>query len=202
MNCALRDIITGVITVGEYSVDDCHVIQKVLSAVIDYVINQSSGDCAVPLFPHQQQMSNADDGLDTELTGDSLAMYTESPRPNRKSVVIPTSGSTAAPTDKLSTSDQVLLPVDCRCPVEVTVERCVPSWRRYRELATFFGLNLTGVSERWAGGKGPLAMYFTGPEVARLLEAIFERTSRRDELVQMLRRQPSVYGVSTGDTLP
>ena len=40
--------------------------------------------------------------------------------------------------------------------------------------------------DRWADGKGPLAVQLSGAELARLVIAVFEKTSRRDALVAKL----------------
>jgi len=72
--------------------------------------------------------------------------------------------------------------------VEVTLQDCVPVWLRFRELATFFGLGLGDVVDRWADGKGPLAVQLSGVELPRLVVAVFEKTSRRDALVAQLQK--------------
>jgi len=71
---------------------------------------------------------------------------------------------------------------------EVTVHEFVPSWLRIRELALLLGAGLQDIDDRWSDGKGPLALYFTGDDVARFLTAAFEKTSRRDVLIARLRK--------------
>jgi len=71
---------------------------------------------------------------------------------------------------------------------EVTLHEVAPDWLRVRELAVMFGASLQEVDDRWSDGKGPLAVYFTGDEVAKLVTAMFERTGRRDALVAQLRQ--------------
>ncbi len=75
----------------------------------------------------------------------------------------------------------------------VLLHEAVPCWSRFRELVTFFGWTLTDVADRWADGKGPLAMHFTGDEVKKLVVAMFENTSRREALLMQLSRRPSVH---------
>jgi len=70
--------------------------------------------------------------------------------------------------------------------VEVTVQDCVPVWLRFRELATFFSLRLSEVIDRWADGKGPMAVQLSAAELARLVVAVFEKTSRRDAFIARL----------------
>jgi protein transport protein DSL1/ZW10 len=71
---------------------------------------------------------------------------------------------------------------------EVTVHEVAPSWMRIRELALLLGAGLKDVDDRWSDGKGPLALYFSGDDVARFVTAAFEKTSRRDVLVTRLRK--------------
>lgn len=70
--------------------------------------------------------------------------------------------------------------------IEVTLHDCVAVWLRFRELTSFLGLSLTDVVDRWADGKGPLAMQLSATELARLVVAVFEKTSRRDALLAQL----------------
>jgi hypothetical protein len=169
LNAVLREIIASVVNVTEYSVDDCQCLQRILSTVVAQV----TADDRNALFPPPVRSSEG--GF--EFTG------LESPKPPRKSVVV-------------ADGDQLQQPIDEHCPVKVILERCVPAWPKYVELVEFFGLGLAGVAERWADGNGPLAMHVTAPEVARLIEAVFERTARRDAFVQQLRRNPSVHAAA------
>lgn len=130
LDSALSDIIDAVLTVEEFSVDDCECLQRVL----DYVSSNS-----VDLF--------------------------------RTSVV----ESAAATTTSTSSP-------------EVTVHEVAPSWMRVRELALLLGAGLKDVDDRWSDGKGPLALYFSGDDVARFVMAAFEKTSRRDAFIARLRK--------------
>lgn len=76
---------------------------------------------------------------------------------------------------------------------EVTLHEFVSNWMKFRELTLMVGFCLQEVSDRWADGKGPLALHFTGEQVASMVTAMFEKTSRRDALVALLHRKPSVH---------
>ena len=69
---------------------------------------------------------------------------------------------------------------------EVTVHEFVGGWLKFRELVSVLGFGLQQVADRWSDGKGPLALYFTGEQVAQLVIAMFEKTSKRDALVSQL----------------
>jgi len=93
--------------------------------------------------------------------------------------------------DHLSTSVVHVFHVSGSCTTtsaEVTLHEVAPDWLRLRELALLFNASLQDVDDRWSDGKGPLAVYFAGDEVAKLVTAMFERTSRRDSLVSQLRQ--------------
>ena len=135
LNSALKEIISNVLLIVEFSVEDCLCLQRVLTSVIT-----GSTDlfhlCRRDDPDHQRHES-----------------------------------------------------------IEVTLQDCVPVWLRFRELATFFGLGLGEVVDRWADGKGPLAMQLSGAELARLVVAVFEKTSRRDVLVSQLQNAAAAAAV-------
>ena len=128
LNSALKDIISSVLLIVEFSVEDCVCLQRVLTSII-------TG--ATDLFQHSRS---------------------HDPDSQR------------------------------HVSVEVTLQDCVPVWLRFRELTTFFGLGLGDVVDRWADGKGPLAVQLSGGELSRLVVAVFEKTSRRDALVAQMQR--------------
>ncbi len=70
---------------------------------------------------------------------------------------------------------------------QVTLHECVTTWLRFKELVLFFDCGLQGVADRWADGKGPLALHLTATEVRRLVTAVFENTRRRDVLLSQLK---------------
>jgi len=126
LNSVLKEIISSVLLIVEFSVEDCVCLERVLASVVT-----GSTD------------------LFQRCPGD--------PPPQRH-------------------HESVL----------VTLNECVPVWLRFGELATFFGLGLGEVVDRWADGKGPLAVQLSGVELARLVVAVFEKTARRDALVSRL----------------
>jgi len=71
---------------------------------------------------------------------------------------------------------------------EVTIQEVAPEWLRVRELAILVGAGLQEVEDRWSDGKGPSVLYFTGEEVAKLVAAAFEKTTRRDALIARLHK--------------
>ena len=76
----------------------------------------------------------------------------------------------------------------CSTSAEVTLHEVAPDWLRVRELSLLFAASLQEVDDRWSDGKGPLALYFAGDEVAKLVVAMFEKTGRRDALIAQLRQ--------------
>lgn len=120
LNAAVVDIIDNVLAIGEFSVDDCDVLQQVLSLILE---------AAPHLFnlPNMQQNP------------------------------------------------------------EVTLHEFVTNWMKFRELNLVLRSNLQQVSDRWADGKGPLALYFSAEEIKRLVIAMFENTSKRDAVLAQLR---------------
>lgn len=76
---------------------------------------------------------------------------------------------------------------------QVTIHEFVPSWMRFKELGRLLGCSLQDMADRWADGKGPLAVHFTAQEVSQLVIAIFENTSKRDAFLHQLRRKPSIH---------
>jgi len=122
LNGVLKEMIASVLSIVEFSVDDCLCLHRLLASVIS---------ASTDLFHRCHQSS--------------IAM-----------------------------------------PVEVTIHNCVPVWPRFRELTSFFQLGLGQVMDRWTDGKGPLAMQLSAAELARLVVAVFEKTSRRDAFIAQL----------------
>ena len=121
MNASMTDIVDTVLTVEEFSIDDCQCLHAVL-----------------------QHLSTA-------------------------------------VTDVIHTDS-------CTTSAEVTLHEVAPDWLRVRELALLLAASLQEVDNRWSDGKGPLALYFTGDEVAKLVTAMFEKTGRRDAFIAQLRQ--------------
>uniref|UniRef100_A0A672HL02 Centromere/kinetochore protein zw10 homolog n=1 Tax=Salarias fasciatus TaxID=181472 RepID=A0A672HL02_SALFA len=55
----------------------------------------------------------------------------------------------------------------------------VRKWGTFRELVLVLRANLQEIVDRWADGKGPLAMEFSSLEVKSLIRALFQNTERR-----------------------
>ncbi|KAL2079188.1 hypothetical protein ACEWY4_024932 [Coilia grayii] len=60
---------------------------------------------------------------------------------------------------------------------EVSVH--VAKWMAFKELAMVLLANLNDILNRWAEGKGPLALTFSYSEVKSLIRALFQNTDRR-----------------------
>ncbi|XP_045896851.1 centromere/kinetochore protein zw10 homolog isoform X1 [Micropterus dolomieu] len=55
----------------------------------------------------------------------------------------------------------------------------VKKWSTFKELVIVLRANLQEIVDRWADGKGPLAMEFSCSEVKNLIRALFQNTERR-----------------------
>lgn len=55
----------------------------------------------------------------------------------------------------------------------------VRKWAMFKELAAVLRANLQEIVDRWADGKGPLAVEFSSSEVKSLIRALFQNTERR-----------------------
>ncbi|XP_047462827.1 centromere/kinetochore protein zw10 homolog [Mugil cephalus] len=55
----------------------------------------------------------------------------------------------------------------------------VKKWSTFKELVIVLRANLQEIVDRWADGKGPLAMEFSSSEVKSLIRALFQNTERR-----------------------
>ena len=69
---------------------------------------------------------------------------------------------------------------------EVLLHEHVQLWMRFTELHHALRSGLQTLSDRWAAGKGPLALHFTPEEVQRLVVAMFENTSKRDAVLAQI----------------
>ena len=57
--------------------------------------------------------------------------------------------------------------------------RYVKKWNKFLELILILNASLKEIEDRWAGGKGPLALEFSVEEVKKLVRALFQNTDRR-----------------------
>lgn len=55
----------------------------------------------------------------------------------------------------------------------------VAKWKKFTEMKSLFRFSLREVVDRWADGKGPLAVCFTPDELKKLIRALFQNTDRR-----------------------
>lgn len=72
-----------------------------------------------------------------------------------------------------------VIPGDDKANMIVEVQRNVPKWQRFQELGLILNASLIEIGDRWAAGKGPLALAFTSNEVKQLIRALFQNTERR-----------------------
>lgn len=59
----------------------------------------------------------------------------------------------------------------------------VESWHRLTELIFVLNANLVDINDRWADGKGPLALQFKPEDLKQLIRALFQNTERRAALL-------------------
>ena len=57
--------------------------------------------------------------------------------------------------------------------------RYVKKWNKFNELILILNASLREIEDRWARGKGPLAIDFSVEEVKKLIRALFQNTDRR-----------------------
>lgn len=55
----------------------------------------------------------------------------------------------------------------------------VPLWYKLNELSFVLNSSLVDINDRWASGKGPLALQFEPTELRGLIKALFQNTDRR-----------------------
>ena len=70
---------------------------------------------------------------------------------------------------------------------EVLLNEHVPCWLRFKELQLLIGSGLDEISDRWASGKGPLALHFSAQEMRQMIIAMFENTGRRYSLLMRIK---------------
>ena len=62
---------------------------------------------------------------------------------------------------------------------KLDVIRYVKKWNKFKELILILNASMREIEDRWAGGKGPLAIEFSVDEVKKLIRALFQNTDRR-----------------------
>ena len=70
-------------------------------------------------------------------------------------------------------------------PLEL--QRNVPKWLRFKELINVLNASLLEISDRWAEGKGPLAVEFSPNEMKQLIRALFQNTERRANILSKIK---------------
>ncbi|XP_069118412.1 centromere/kinetochore protein zw10 homolog [Argopecten irradians] len=70
-------------------------------------------------------------------------------------------------------------PTDNKVNLTFELQKNVQKWLRFKELITVLNASLLEISDRWAEGKGPLAVEFTPNEMKSLIRALFQNTERR-----------------------
>ncbi len=70
---------------------------------------------------------------------------------------------------------------------QVNLHEFVPNWLKFKELVLLLGSGLQTVCDRWASGKGPMALYFQPEEVKGLVVAMFDDTKLRASVLKQIR---------------
>ena len=148
LNAAVGDIIESVTNIGEFSADDCDVLQNVLQIIVD---------AAPSLFtlPEHQLQQNAQEEEEDKNNPQAAAL------PHQPQI---------------------------GCSPQVMLHEFVPNWLKFRELILILGSGLQTVSDRWAAGKGPLALHFTPEDVSKIVVGMFEDTRRRECVLREIRQ--------------
>lgn len=69
-------------------------------------------------------------------------------------------------------------------PTEVSLY--VDSWNKLNELVLVLDSSMLDINNRWASGKGPLALYFKPEEVKDLIRALFQNTDLRASMLNRI----------------
>ena len=69
----------------------------------------------------------------------------------------------------------------------VELQRHVACWQRVKELELVLNASMIDISDRWAAGKGPLAVAFTANEVKQMIRALFQNTDRRAAILAKIK---------------
>ncbi|KAL4238190.1 Centromere/kinetochore protein zw10 [Mactra antiquata] len=82
-----------------------------------------------------------------------------------------------------------LLTVQSEEEANITVElhRNVPKWQRFQELDMVLNASMIEIGDRWASGKGPLAVAFSANEIKQLIRALFQNTDRRAAMLAKIK---------------
>ena len=69
------------------------------------------------------------------------------------------------------------------------IDEHVQKWQKLKELIIILGASLKEIEERWANGKGPLAIEFTPQNIKQLIRALFQNTDRRSNLLSKIKEK-------------
>ncbi|XP_072164025.1 centromere/kinetochore protein zw10 homolog [Diadema setosum] len=70
----------------------------------------------------------------------------------------------------------------------VTVEVVVKEWTAFTELLFILEASMQAIVDRWADGKGPLALVFPATTVKSLIRALFQNTDRRANALSKIKQ--------------
>jgi centromere/kinetochore protein ZW10 len=76
---------------------------------------------------------------------------------------------------------------DEKTNITIEIQRNVAKWQRFRELDMVLNGSMIEIGDRWASGKGPLAVAFTANEVKQLIRALFQNTERRATMLAKIK---------------
>ncbi|XP_072044637.1 centromere/kinetochore protein zw10 homolog [Amphiura filiformis] len=68
------------------------------------------------------------------------------------------------------------------------VETQVETWMSFKELLFILEASLQDIVDRWADGKGPLALAFSSTEVKSMIRALFQNTDRRATALSKIKK--------------
>lgn len=76
---------------------------------------------------------------------------------------------------------------DGKVNATVELQRNVRRWQKLQELNIVLNASLHEISDRWADGKGPLAIEFSANELKQMIRALFQNTDRRAAVLVKIR---------------
>ena len=79
------------------------------------------------------------------------------------------------------------VPGDDKAVVSVEIQKNVTKWQRFKELDMILNASMIDIGDRWASGKGPLAVAFSANEVKQLIRALFQNTDRRAAMLAKIK---------------
>ena len=83
--------------------------------------------------------------------------------------------------------DLMEIPGDTTANTTAEIQRNVAKWQRFKELDMILNASMIDIGDRWASGKGPLAVAFSANEVKQLIRALFQNTERRTAMLAKIK---------------